>query len=109
MSWHGDDLSERSKSHKKKEEPKRKATMVFAAEPDAKGTRRDSPEPGERNDDHRLFCIYHNRHDHSTETCFDLKRPSKEREQAEGSGRHGRGRGYRGGGRKGGYQKPLRN
>ena len=112
MSSRGDDHAEGSRSQKKKEakeEPKRKATAVLAAEPVAKGTRGDSPDPGERRDDHRPFCIYHNRRGHSTESCFDLKRLIKEREQAEGSGGHGRGHGYRRSGRKSGYQKPSGN
>ena len=109
MSARGDDPGEGSKSHKKKDEPKRKATAVLAAEPDAKGSRRGSPERGDKEVDHRPFCVYHNRRRHATDDCFDLKRLSRERERGEGSGGRGRGRGYRKDGRgrrDGGYQKP---
>ena len=68
--------------------------------------REDSPEPPKKQADTRPFWVYHDRHDHSTENCFDLKRLSEKRKQEEGSGGRGRGRGYRKDGRRGGYRRP---
>ena len=65
-----------------------------------------SPEPPRKQADTRPFCVYHDRHGHSTESCFDLKRLSEKRKQEEGSGGRGRGHGYRKDGRRGGYRKP---
>ena len=83
-----EDLPEGSKSHKKHSESKRKPTAVLAAEPDAKQLREDSPEPKKKQANTHPLCVYHDRHGHSTENSFDLKRLREKRKQEEGSRGH---------------------
>ena len=71
-----EDLPEGSKPSKKHPDAKRKTTAVLAAEPDPMQPREDSPEPPKKQAGTRSFCVYHDRHGHSTENCFDLKRLS---------------------------------
>ena len=74
-----EDLPEGSKPHKKHFDSKHKPTAVLAAEPDPKQLREDSLEPLKKQADTRPFCVYHDRHGHSTENCFDLKKLSEKR------------------------------
>ena len=89
------DPAEGSKSKKKSSE-KRKTTAVLAAEPDAKQPRAATPTAGSEKKDDHPFCIYHNRHNHATEDCYELKKLRDTRESRE---QQQRGRGGRGGGR----------
>ena len=84
-------------SKKKKSSEKRKTTAVLAAELDAKQPRAATSAAGTEKKDDRPFCIYHNRHSHAIEDCYDLKRLREAREAHEGQ----QGRGGRGGGRGG--------
>ena len=89
-----EDPAEKSKKKKSSTE-KRKTTAVLVAEPDAKQPRAVSPAASTKKKDDRPFCIYHNRHAHATEDCYELKRLRDSREARE------RGRGGRGGRGKG--------
>jgi len=99
---------EGSKSKKKSTE-KRKVTAVLAAEPDGKSPREDSPAEGKKQDG-RMYCIYHNRDNHNTEDCWELKQLAKTRQQQGGRGGRSGGRGNRRGGRFNNYnQRPQEN